>query len=144
MRHSESSAALPAILNTSNLDLPAREPLALASLARAALLPASLMLACAGAWAKLPPPSDDAKAKAAEAAAKAAWQGKVDSFQLCKAMNHVAERYAADAKKAGRTVTPTPTPPCTDPGPFTAAATASAAPAAAPAAPGTTPAKKSP
>jgi len=30
--------------------------------------------------AKLPAPSDEAKAKAAEAAAKTAWTGKVDGF----------------------------------------------------------------
>ena len=32
------------------------------------------------AWAKLPAPSDEAKAKAAEAAAKTAHAGKVDGF----------------------------------------------------------------
>lgn len=35
-------------------------------------LPLAFVLA-SGAFAKLPPPSDEAKAKAAEAAAKAAW-----------------------------------------------------------------------
>ncbi len=35
------------------------------------------------AWAKLPAPSDEAKAKAAEAAAKTAHNGKVDAFKLC-------------------------------------------------------------
>ena len=41
--------------------------------------------AALGALAKIPPPQldDAAKAKAAEAAAKAAWQAKVDGWQLC-------------------------------------------------------------
>ena len=105
-----------------------------------------LALAGAGAFAKLPPLSDDAKAKAAEAAAKTAWTNKVADFQLCKSMDRVAAKYAADAKKAGKDVKPaTATPPCTDPGPFVyppppAAAAAPAVPAA-PAAPAA-PAKK--
>jgi hypothetical protein len=43
------------------------------------------------AFAKLPPPSDEAKAKAAETAAKAAWTDKVGLYQLCKSMDLVAE-----------------------------------------------------
>ena len=43
--------------------------------------------------AKLPPPSDEAKAKAAEAAAKAAHGGKVAAYKLCQAMDKVAARY---------------------------------------------------
>ena len=74
---------------------------------------------CAGAAvAKLPAPSDDAKAKAAETAAKTAWSDKVAAFQLCKSMDHVAAAYLADAKKAGKDPKPVATPPCTDPGPF--------------------------
>jgi hypothetical protein len=93
------------------------------------LFPLALMLAAAPAFAKLPPPSDEAKAKAAEAAAKTAHGNKVADFQLCNSMNKVAARYLADAQKAGKAVTPTETPACADPGPF------AAAPAAAPAAP---------
>ena len=74
------------------------------------------------ALAKLPPPSDEAKAKAAEAAAKTAWSNKVGAYQLCQVMDKVAAQYLADAKKAGKAVQPTPTPPCTDPGPFVYAA----------------------
>jgi hypothetical protein len=99
-------------------------------------------------FAKLPPLSDEAKTKAAEAAAKAAHGTKVADFQLCKSMERTAARYASEAAKAGKTVTPTATPPCADPGPFVppgasapaAAAPASAAPAAA--APASAPAKK--
>ena len=65
-----------------------------------------LTLASAGAFAKLPPLSDDAKAKAAEAAAKTAHGNKVADFQLCKSMDRVAAKYVADAKKAGKDVKP--------------------------------------
>lgn len=79
-----------------------------------------LVLAAASglAGAKLPPLSDDAKAKAAEAAAKSAWGDKVGAYQLCLAMDKVAARYLADAAKAGKTLQPAATPPCADPGPF--------------------------
>jgi hypothetical protein len=69
--------------------------------------------------AKLPAPSDEAKAKAAEAAAKAAWAGKVDGYLLCKSLDKVAAGYYKSAKAAGKeTKPPTPTPPCADPGAF--------------------------
>jgi hypothetical protein len=80
----------------------------------------SAALFAAGAAAKLPPPSDEAKAKAAEAAARTAHGNKVADFQLCKSMDKVAAHYLADAKKAGKDVTPTATPPCGDPGAFVA------------------------
>lgn len=69
--------------------------------------------------AKLPALSDEAKAKAAETAAKAAWTGKVDAFLLCKAQDKVAASYFSSAKAAGKvTKTPTAAPACTEPGPF--------------------------
>ncbi|CAN5889995.1 hypothetical protein BH11PSE8_BH11PSE8_16470 [soil metagenome] len=77
--------------------------------------------------AKLPPLSDEAKAKAAETASKSAWSDKVGAFKLCNVMNKVAAGYQASAKEAGKDVpTPIDTPPCTDPGAY--------APVAAPAA----------
>ena len=79
--------------------------------------------------AKLPPPSDDAKAKAAEAAAKTAWSDKVASFQLCKAMNKAAASYQAATKQAGKTAaTPVDTPACVDPGAYVSPTAASAPP----------------
>ena len=107
------------------------------------LLTPLLLAALAGpALAKLPPPSDEAKAKAAEAAAKTAHGGKVENYKLCVAMDKVAASYQAAAKKAGKPApAPTETPACADPGPFVytppGAASAPAAPAvaAAPAAP---------
>lgn len=94
---------------------------------------AVLIAACAlgaSALAKLPPPSDEAKAKAAEAAAKAAHAGKVEAYQLCKVQDKVAAQYRGKNGKAVET------PPCADPGPFVykpaePAAAAAPAPAAA-------------
>lgn len=69
--------------------------------------------------AKLPALSDEAKAKAAETAAKAAWTGKVEAFQLCKAQDKVAASYFSSAKAAGKaTKAPTAAPACAEPGPF--------------------------
>ena len=67
------------------------------------------------AHAKLPALSDEAKAKAAEAAAKTAWTDKVGGYQLCQAMNRAADHYRKDHKDAPAAVA---TPACTDPGAF--------------------------
>lgn len=86
---------------------------------RSLILLSALALAAGLAQAKLPPLSDEAKAKAAEAAAKTAHTGKVDNFKLCQSMDRVAARYIAEAKKAGKDVKPAATtPPCADPGAF--------------------------
>lgn len=67
------------------------------------------------AYAKLPPPSEEAKAKAAEAKAKADHGDKVGAYKLCLAQNRIAEHYLkAKAEKPQST-------PCQDPGPFGAA-----------------------
>jgi hypothetical protein len=93
-------------------------------------------LAAGLAFAKLPPLSDDAKAKAAEAAAKTAHGDKVAAFQLCKSMNRTAAFYFAEAKKANKeTKPPTATPDCVDPGAFVYPPPAAPPAAAAPAAP---------
>jgi hypothetical protein len=90
-----------------------------------------LLMTGSVAWAKLPPLSDEAKAKAAEAAAKAAHAGKVDGYKLCKSMDQVAATYFEQAKKAGKTVPVAPQmAPCADPGAFVYAPPAPAAPAA--------------
>jgi hypothetical protein len=105
----------------------------------------ALALAAAAALAKLPPLSDDAKAKAAEAAAKTAHGNKVADFQLCKSMDRVAAQYMAEGKKAGKDVkAATATPACADPGAFVypPPAPGAAAPVAAPAAGTKPPAKK--
>ncbi len=89
------------------------------------LVPTALIAACGLAFAKLPPPDEATKAKAAETAAKAAWQAKIDAFQLCKAQDKVAAQYA---KSAGKTVAAKDAKPVT-----TAAAPAAAAALPAPA-----------
>jgi hypothetical protein len=93
------------------------------------LIVSLLASASALALAKLPPPTDDAKAKAAEAAAKAAWAGKVDAYQLCKVQDKVAARYYQSAMAAGKETKPaTALPPCADPGAFSYAPTEAAKP----------------
>lgn len=51
------------------------------------------VIACGAVLAKLPSPDDAAKATAAEAAARAAWQAKVDAFKLCKVQDTIAARF---------------------------------------------------
>ncbi len=99
--------------------------ISLATVVLASLFSVSVM-------AKLPALSDEAKAKAAEAAAKTAHGNKVADFQLCKSREKVAAHYYKTAKASGKQTTPpVATPPCADPGPFVAAAPAAAAPAVA-------------
>jgi hypothetical protein len=97
------------------------------------------------AMAKLPAPSDEAKAKAAEAAAKTAHSNKVADFQLCKSREKVAAHYYKTAKASGKpTNPPVATPACADPGPYVAAAPAAPAPVAAAPASGTKPGAPAP
>ncbi len=78
--------------------------------------------------AKLPPLADEAKAKAAETAAKSAWTDKVGLYQLCKTMDRIAVSYrASPAAAAAPASAPEATPPCADPGPYVSQAAAPAA-----------------
>jgi hypothetical protein len=96
------------------------------------------------AMAKLPATSDEAKAKAAEAAAKTAHAGKVEAYLLCKSQDRVAAHTNKAAKPAAKDAkAATPASACVEPGAFVytpapptapAASAASAAVAAAPAA----------
>jgi hypothetical protein len=93
----------------------------------------ALLLAAvsATAFAKLPPLSDEAKAKADEAKAKTAHTAKVDAYLLCKSQDKVAAHVQKTNKaKAGK---PESTPACADPGKFvyTPPEAAASAPAAA-------------
>lgn len=104
-----------------------------------------LMALGTSVFAKLPPPSDEAKAKAAEAAAKTAHNGKMDNYLLCKSQDKVAAHVQRTNKaKAGK---PAATPTCADPGKFVytppEAAPAAAAPVAPAAPAAAAPAKKS-
>ena len=101
------------------------------------LLVLSALAISFGAAAKLPALSEEAKAKAAEAAAKTAHGNKVADFQLCKSREKVAAHYYKTNGK-GKAAPPA-TPACVDPGAYKPAETA-AAPAAAPAAAGAKPA----
>jgi hypothetical protein len=124
---------------------PMRKPIVFSA---AVLLGLAAAVLSTATHAKLPaaPQTDEAKAKAAEAAAKTAHGGKVDAFKLCKSMDKAAAHYFKTASAAKKEVKPaTATPPCADPGPFVAAAPAAPAAAAAvkPAEPAKAPAKKS-
>lgn len=73
------------------------------------------------AFAKLPAPvlTDEAKLKAAEAAAKTAHGNKVANYQLCKSMDKAAAHYFKTAKAGGKDAKPAvETPACADPGAF--------------------------
>ena len=95
---------------------------------RAVLLSAMMAAAAISgpALAKLPPPSDEAKAKAAETAAKAAWTDKVGLYHLCKSMDRVAEGYRKGPTAANKDVPGATAVPCVDPGPYAAPVTPAA------------------
>lgn len=93
------------------------------------VLLSSVLLLTVLAHAKLPAPvmSDEAKAKAVAAAAKAAHDNKVAAYQLCVAQNKAASQYFKAAAASGKGVNPpSETPACTDPGPFVPAPVAAA------------------
>src|SRR2546423_3766061 len=76
------------------------------------------------AYGKLPPPTDAAKAQAAQAAAKAAWDDKVTQYKTCLAKDRAVEVYRKDHKAAGKDIpAPIETAPCADPGPYVAPVT---------------------
>lgn len=84
------------------------------------------------AFAKIPAPvlTEEAKLKAAETAAKAAWSGKKDNFLLCQWQDKSTAHYrktSANAKPAAAT------PPCADPGAFVFPVPVTAVPGTAPA-----------
>lgn len=91
------------------------------------IMTAAALAVSTGAFAKLPAPVLDeaAKAKAAEAAAKTAWQGKLDAYKLCQAQDRVVAKYKASGGKSA-TLTPVVAKPAA------VAPTTPAAPAATP------------
>jgi hypothetical protein len=89
------------------------------AVARAAFA-ATIAVFCSICGAKLPPPTDAAKAQAAETRAKAAWTDKVGLYKTCVAGNKVVAEYRATLRREGKNPpAPTPTPACSDPGPYT-------------------------
>jgi hypothetical protein len=78
------------------------------------------------AFAVLPPPTDEAKAKAAETRAKSAWSDKVDLYKLCLSQNQTADAYRKNLKADGSAVPPpTATSTCSEPGPYVSQVTPS-------------------
>jgi hypothetical protein len=88
------------------------------------------MLMAGIASAKLPAPTEEAKATAALAKEKSAWGDKVAAYKLCLVQDKLAAQYLKEkgAKKSAVEV-----PACADPGPFVPSAPATAAAPAAPA-----------
>jgi len=82
------------------------------------------------ALAKMPPLTDEQKAQAEAARAKAAEGAKKEAEMLSKSQDRVAEKYAAQLKAQGKPFNPTPIA-----APAAAPAAAAAPPAAAAAAP---------
>jgi len=71
------------------------------------------------AFAQLPPPTEEEKAKTAEIAAKNAWTTKVGAYRLCLAMDRTAAKYRTRLEAAGKAAPPAiATASCTDPGPY--------------------------
>lgn len=60
---------------------------------RILIMSAAMALTTGAVWAKLPPPSEEAKAKAAEAKAKADEAAKKDAEQLGKAQDRTVANY---------------------------------------------------
>jgi len=105
------------------------------------LVSGALAAACGLVLAKLPPPDDAAKAKAAEAKAKAAWQAKVGAYELCKVQDKIAAQYGKGGSKASARASKAEAPASSSGQPPPALAAASAA---KPAASGTPVAAKPP
>lgn len=91
------------------------------------LIVCSTVLLALAAHAKLPAPvlTEEAKAKAAEAAAKTAHGNKVAAYKLCLYQERAASNFFKTASASGKAVKPAQaSPPCVDPGPFVPAAPA--------------------
>ena len=86
-----------------------------------------LSLISSVALAKLPPPSEEAKAKAEAAKVTKEWSGKQDAFLLCKAQDKTAAYYFKSRPAKAK---PMAMPACVSPGPAPVAS--AAAPAAKP------------
>ena len=75
------------------------------------------------ALARLPAPTPEEAARAAEKAARVAYDDKVGAYQLCLATTRTADYYRRTLAGTGKEApAPVETPPCADPGPFVAQA----------------------
>lgn len=88
-----------------------------------ALIALAAVMVAGGAAAKLPPLSDEAKVKADDAKAKAAWGDKIAAYKLCQSQDKVAAHYLKS--KGGKPAAGAGA--CQDPGPYVAPVAASAA-----------------
>lgn len=97
------------------------------------IMTAAALAVSATAMAKLPAPVLDeaAKAKAAEAAAKTAWQGKVDAYKLCQAQDRVVAKYKSGGGKSAALTPVVAKPAAATPAPAATAAPAATQPTAA-------------
>jgi len=86
---------------------------------KALAIAALCLFTAGGVLAKLPPPTEEQKAKAEEAKAKAAEAAKKDAEMLSKAQDRVAAYYLQQQKAKG--VTPKPASVTPAPAPATAA-----------------------
>lgn len=75
------------------------------------------MLLVGAASAKLPPATDEANAKAAQAKEKSAYGDKVAGYQLCLAQDKLGAKFGNKSAAAPAI----PLPACVNPGPFIAA-----------------------
>ena len=83
------------------------------------ILGALCLMAGVASLAKMPPLSDEAKAKADEAKAKTAWSDKVAAYRLCLSQDKAAARYFSNMKEQAKEVKPAiAAPACADPGPY--------------------------
>lgn len=75
---------------------------------RAMLLAGAIAAVTGAVWAKLPPPTEEQKAKAEDAKAKAADAAKKEGELLAKSQDKVADRYIKAQKTKGVAVKPAP------------------------------------
>lgn len=80
-----------------------------------ALTVSAAVVLSASAFAKLPPPSDAAKAAAAETQNKKAWADKVAAYKLCEVQDHIAAQYLKEKHKPKPAIA---VPPCQNPGAY--------------------------
>lgn len=77
------------------------------------LLLLALAAVAGSAWAKLPPPTPEEAAKAAESAARAKWAGQVGAYKVCEIQNRIAAKFGKP-----RPADVSAMPACVEPGPF--------------------------
>lgn len=80
-----------------------------------ALAAAAVAVLPLSAFAKLPPPSDEAKAKAAETKNKSMWTDKVAAYKLCEVQDRIAARYLKEQHKSKPAIA---MPSCQNPGAY--------------------------